>query len=68
MGSSMIVKHLICGACGERIGELEPDIVLRKADGSERCFYHSSPGPRRSSSAWPALRRASRGRSAWWAP
>ena len=36
-----VVGHITCHACGERISELEPDIVLRKADGSVLRFFHA---------------------------
>jgi hypothetical protein len=36
----MNVDHIGCPASGHRIKEYEPDIVLRKLDGSEKYFYH----------------------------
>ena len=36
----MMVDHITCASCQERIRAFEPDIVLRKLDGSEKRFYH----------------------------
>jgi hypothetical protein len=36
----MDVDHIGCPACGHRIKEFEPDIALRKRDGSVKYFYH----------------------------
>ena len=36
------VNHIGCPACGMRIKEFEPDICLKKLDGSgEMYFYHT---------------------------
>jgi hypothetical protein len=37
------VDHITCPACGGRIREFEPDIALRKLDGSELRFFHTEP-------------------------
>lgn len=37
----MMVVHITCSTCRERIREFEADIVLLKVDGSEKRFYHT---------------------------
>jgi hypothetical protein len=36
----MRVDHLTCPACGQRIREREPDVILKRLDGSDLYFYH----------------------------
>jgi hypothetical protein len=36
----MIVERITCPACSEGIPPDEPDICLKKRDGSARHFYH----------------------------
>jgi hypothetical protein len=35
-----VVDFIGCPACGHRIKEFEPDICLKKIDGSTKYFYH----------------------------
>ena len=41
---STITDHIACAGCLGRIKEYEPDLVLRRLDGSELRFFHTRCG------------------------